>query len=52
MWESNIFDTPNEATNWMNENKNHIINVSVAYNSEYNWYVVYYFDTDFIDEGA
>ena len=52
MWESNIFDTSIEATDWLNENRNHIINVSVAYNSVNDWYVVFYFDTDFINEGA
>lgn len=52
MWESNIFDTIGEATDWLNENKNHITNVSVAYNNANDWYVIFYFDTDFVNEGV
>lgn len=52
MWDSMIFDTISEATDWLNEHQNHIINVSVAYNSVNEWYVVFYFDTDFVNEGA
>jgi hypothetical protein len=52
MWDSRIFNTPMEVEEFLNENQNHIINVSVTYNSVNEWYVVFYFDTDFINEGA
>lgn len=52
MWNSSIFETPMEVEDFLNDNQSHIINVSITYNSAYDWYVVFYFDTDLVDEGA
>lgn len=50
MWNSRIFDTPMEVENFLNENQNHITNVNITYNGRVEWYIVFYFDTDFIEE--
>lgn len=52
MWNSRIFDTPMEVEDFLNENQNHITNVNITYNGRVEWYIVFYFDTDLVDEGA
>ena len=50
MWNSRIFDTPMEVEEFLNENRNHITDVNITYNSRVEWYVVFYFDTDLVEE--
>ena len=50
MWNSSIFNTPMEVEEFLNENRKHITNVNITYNSRVEWYVVFYFDTDLVEE--
>jgi hypothetical protein len=50
MWDSRIFNTPMEVEEFLNENRNHITDVNITYNSRVDWYVVFYFDTDLVEE--
>ena len=50
MWDSRIFNTPMEVEEFLNENRNHITDVNITYNSRVEWYVVFYFDTDLVEE--
>lgn len=50
MWNSSIFNTPMEVEEFLNENRKHITNVNITYNSRVDWYVVFYFDTDLVEE--
>ena len=50
MWDSTYFETIGEMDDFLNENRNHITDVNITYNSNMNWYVVFYFDTDLIKE--
>lgn len=51
MWDSRAFDTPIEVEDFLNENQNHITNVNITYNDKVEYYIVFYFDTDFVNEG-
>ena len=50
MWNSSIFNTPMEVEDFLNENRKHITNVNITYNSKVDWYIVFYFDTDLVEE--
>ena len=50
MWNSRIFDTPMGVEEFLNENRNHITDVNITYNGRVEWYVVFYFDTDLVEE--
>ena len=50
MWNRSIFNTPMEVEEFLNENRKHITNVNITYNSRVEWYVVFYFDTDLVEE--
>ena len=50
MWNSSIFNTPMEVEEFLNENRKHITNVNITYNSKVEYYIVFYFDTDLVEE--
>ena len=50
MWNSSIFNTPMEVEEFLNENRKHITNVNITYISKVDWYIVFYFDTDLVEE--
>ena len=50
MWNSSIFNTHMEVEEFLNENRKHITNVNITYISKVDWYIVFYFDTDLVEE--
>jgi hypothetical protein len=50
MWNSSVFCTPMEVEDFLNENRKHITNVNITYNSKVEYYIVFYFDTDLVEE--
>ena len=50
MWNSSIFNTPMEVEDFLYENRKHITNVNITYISKVDWYIVFYFDTDLVEE--
>lgn len=50
MWNSSIFNTPMEVEEFLNENRKHITNINITYISKVDWYIVFYFDTDLVEE--
>ena len=50
MWNSSVFFTPMEVEDFLNENRKHITNVNITYNSKVEYYIVFYFDTDLVGE--
>jgi hypothetical protein len=50
MWNSSVFCTPMEVEDFLNENRKHITNVNITYNSKVEDYIVFYFDTDLVEE--
>ena len=50
MWNSSVFCTPMEVEDFLNENRKHITNDNITYNSKVEYYIVFYFDTDLVEE--
>lgn len=50
MWNSRLFYTPMEVEDFLNENRKHITNINITYHSRVEMYVVFYFDTDLVEE--